>query len=218
VGEQRLRAQRAGYLGNLAYVDTCIGQVYDALHELGLAEDTIVVYSSDHGEMLGDHGLYQKFCLFEGAVRVPLIVSHPGHLPEGRVTDALTELIGLYPTLADLSGLAPPTRTTLVDLPGAPLRLDAASFAEVARHPEREGPPAVFGEYNLRAADPRYMVRTRRYKYILNEGTLDELYDLQDDPGECLNQIDRPELDAVRQGLRRQLLAWYNPARNSHRD
>ena len=91
VGPQRLRAQRAGYLGNLAFVDTCIGQVYDALDELGLAENTIVVYTSDHGEMLGDHGLYQKFCLFEPAVRVPLIVSYPGQLPEGRVTDALTE-------------------------------------------------------------------------------------------------------------------------------
>jgi choline-sulfatase len=217
IGAQRLRAQRAGYLGNLAFVDTCIGQVYDALRELGLAENTIVVYTSDHGEMLGDHGLYQKFCLFEGAVRVPLIVSHPGHLPEGRVTDALTELIGVYPTLSDLAGHEPPTKTTLVDLPGAPQHLDAASFAEIARYPEREGPPAAFSEYNLHASEARYMIRTRRWKYVLNEGTLDEMYDLQDDPGECLNQIDKPHLQAIRQDLRDQLLTWYDPAENPHR-
>jgi arylsulfatase A-like enzyme len=169
--------------------------------------------------------LYQKFCLFEGAVRVPLIVGHPGHLPEGQVTGALTELIGVYPTLAELAGLAPPTETTLatvVDLPGAPQRLDAVSFAELARHPEREGPPAAFSEYNLHA-DARYMIRTRRYKYILNEcapntpGACDELYDLQDDPGELVNQIDDPALEAVRQDLRDQLLAWYDPADNPHR-
>jgi len=226
VGPQRLRAQRAGYLGNLAYVDTCIGQVYDALHELGLAENTIVVYTSDHGEMLGDHGLYQKFCLFEGAVRVPLIVSHPGHLPEGRVTGALTELIGVYPTLAELAGLAPPTATTqaaAAGLPGAPGSLDGTSFAEIARHPEREGPPAVFCEYNLHAADARYMIRTRRFKYVLNErapddhGACDELYDLQDDPGEHTNRVDDPALETVRQDLRDQLLAWYDPALNPHR-
>jgi arylsulfatase A-like enzyme len=229
VGPERLRAQRAGYLGNLAFVDTCIGQVYDALEELGLAENTIVVYTSDHGEMLGDHGLYQKFCLFEPAVRVPLMVSYPGQLPEGRVTSALTELIGVYPTLAELAGLAPPAKTTLVDLPGAPQTLDAASFAEVLYHPNREGPPAAFCEYNLRAADPRYMIRTRRYKYILNQrvpessgttgnsGAMDELYDLRDDPGECANLIDRPELRAVRRDLYEQLVAWYDPARNPHR-
>jgi choline-sulfatase len=222
LGPQRLRAQQAGYLGNLAFADACIGQIYGALHQLGLAEDTIVVYTSDHGEMLGDHGLYQKFCLFEGAARVPLIVSYPGRIPEGRVAGALTELIGVYPTLCDLAGLPPPTETagtTLVDLPGAPQRLDGASFAEMARHPEREGPPAAFCEYNLHR-DARYMIRTRRWKYILNEGALDELYDLQEDPGETANltgptvSVDRPELQDIRDKLHDQLLAWYDPARN----
>jgi choline-sulfatase len=223
VGPQRLRAQRAGYLGNLAFVDSCIGQVYDALHELGLAQNTIVVYTSDHGEMLGDHGLYQKFCLFEPAVRVPLIVAYPSQLPAGAVTGALTEYMGLYPTLAELAGLPAPTSTKVgamsVDLPGAPHRLDATSFAGVLRDPEQEGPPAVFSEYNLRR-EPRYMVRTRRYKYILNEGApdsrgpIDELYDLQEDPGELVNRIDDPALRGVQDDLRARLVSWYDPASN----
>ena len=76
---ERLRkAHLAGYLGNLAFVDVCVGRVLEGLERLGLAENTIVVYTSDHGEMGGDHGLFQKFCLFDPSVKVPLIV----HVPE----------------------------------------------------------------------------------------------------------------------------------------
>ena len=215
--EKGRRAHRAGYLGNLAFVDTCIGYVYDALHELGLAENTIVVYTSDHGEMDGDHGLFQKFCLFEPSVRVPLIVSWPGHLPQSKVSDALVEHIGLYPTLAELAGLPAPTRTTIVDLPGAPERLDAQSFADLVRHPDQEGPRAAFCEYDLRSRIPQYMIRTRRWKYIFNEGSTDELYDLVDDPGEFINRVDDPGLCTEREALREQLFAWYDPASNQYR-
>ena len=216
VGEGRLRAVRAGYLGNLAFVDSCIGYVYNTLERLGLAENTIVVYTSDHGEMLGDHGLYQKFCLFEPAVRVPLIVSYPKQVPAGRVASALTEYMGLYPTLAELAGLVSPAGITLVEMPDAPQRLDAASFANVVRDPDLEGPPAVYSEYNLRASDPCYVIRTRRYKYILNQEAIDELYDLEADPGEYVNRIDDPALRAVQGELWEQLLAWYDPARNPY--
>ena len=91
-----MQAHRAGYLGNLAFVDTCVGYVYKELERLDLVNNTIVIYTSDHGEMDGDHGLFQKFCLFEPSVRVPLIVSHPPSLPSGQVSDALVEQIGLY--------------------------------------------------------------------------------------------------------------------------
>lgn len=85
------------------------------------------------------------------------------------------------------------------------------------RDPDLEGPPAVYSEYNLRAPDPRYMIRTRRFKYILNQGTMDELYDLEADPGECVNRIDDPALHTVQRELRERLLAWYDPARNPYR-
>jgi len=132
LGEKRLRAHRAGYLGNLAFVDTCVGHVCDALEELGLADNTIVVYTADHGDMDGDHGLFQKFCLFEPSVRVPLIVSYPKALPQGAVTEALTEQLGLFPTLAELASLP------------APGPMDGRSFADVVRDPEAEGPEAAF--------------------------------------------------------------------------
>ena len=217
LGEKRQRAHRAGYLGNLAFVDTCVGYVYNALEKEGLTDNTIVVYTSDHGEMDGDHGLYQKFCLFEPAVRVPLIVSYPNHLGQNKVTGALTEYFGLYPTLAELTGIEPPKKTTLLDIAGAPARMDAASFANVLRDPDMKGPNAAFSEFNLRSRTCEYMIRTRRYKYIFNHGSTHELYDHEADPGEFVNRINDPALKKVRDKLREQLFAWYNPAKNPYR-
>jgi arylsulfatase A-like enzyme len=217
LGEKRLRAHRAGYLGNLTFVDKCIGYVYKALEKEGLVDNTIVVYTSDHGEMDGDHGLYQKFCLFEPSVRVPLIVSYPKNLPQSKVTGALAEYIGLYPTLAELAGLELPEETTLLDIPGAPERIDATSFADVLRNPDLKGPSAIFSEYNLRSRLCEYMIRTRRYKYIFNHGSTHELYDHETDPGEFVNLINEPALKKVGDQLREQLFEWYNPQKNPYR-
>jgi choline-sulfatase len=217
LGEKRQRAHRAGYLGNLAFVDTCIGHVYDVLEKERLLDNTIVVYTSDHGEMDGDHGLFQKFCLFESSVRVPLIVSWPKNLPEDRVTDALTEYIGLYPTLSDLAGIDAPKTTTLHDIPAAPEQIDARSFAEILRNPDLKGPSAAFSEYNLRSAIPEYMIRTNRYKYIYNHGATHELYDHENDPGEFVNHINDPALRKIRKELHDRLFAWYNPDKNPYR-
>ncbi len=216
-GQKRRQAHRAGYLGNLAFIDTCIGYVYRALEKEGLLNNTIVIYTSDHGEMDGDHGLYQKFCLFEPSVKVPLIISYPNHLPQNKVTTALTEYFGLYPTLIDLAGLKQPEKTTLLNIPDAPSRMDAASFADILRRPDMKGPSAAFSEYNLRTRICEYMIRTRRYKYIFNHGSTHELYDHETDPGEFVNRIDDPALKKVRNQLHDRLFAWYNPQKNPYR-
>ena len=72
------KAHRAGYQGNLAFADHCIGHMIGQLEQKGLLENTIIVYTSDHGEMDGDHGLFHKFCLFDPSGKVPLIISRPG--------------------------------------------------------------------------------------------------------------------------------------------
>jgi choline-sulfatase len=216
-GQKRQRAHRAGYLGNLAFVDTCVGYVYRTLEKEGLLDNTIVIYTSDHGEMDGDHGLYQKFCLFEPSVKVPLIISYPNHLPQNKVTTALTEYFGLYPTLVDLTGLKQPEKTTLLDIPHAPEKMDATSFVHILRKPDIKGPSAAFSEYNLRNKTCEYMVRTRQYKYIFNHGSTHELYDHEADPGEFINRINDPNLKKVRNRLHDQLFAWYNPQNNPYR-
>ena len=182
-GDAAKREHRAGYWGNVAYVDSCVGEVYRTLGRLGLAENTVVIYTSDHGELDWDHGLFEKMCMFEPSVGVPLVVSQPGTLPENRTCDALTEYFGIFPTLAELTGGPPP-----------PQEIDAKSFAALVRHPDKPGPDSAFSEFNLRSADDCYMVRTERYKYVYNHNDLPELYDLEADPGEHRNCSADPAL------------------------
>ena len=213
----QLKAGRAGYLGNLAFVDTCVDYVHRALETEGLLDNTIVVYTSDHGEMDGTHGLYQKFCLFDPAIRIPLIVSYPRQLPKNKVSSALIEYIGLYPTLSDLCGLSKPSSAPLVDMPNTPDTLDASSFANLVRNPDSKGPETAFSEYALRSNMPRYMIRTDRYKLIYNHGAMGELYDHQIDPQENVNRIEDSNYIEIRKDLLDRLFVWYNPESNTWR-
>lgn len=211
------KAHRAGYLGNLAFVDSCIGYTLDALAAKGLLENTIVVYTSDHGEMDGEHGLFQKFCLFDPSVKVPLIVSFPGAIPEDVRTGALTEYIGLYPTLCELAGLPLPGQPVIAPFPGCPTGFDARSFAELCRTPALPGPDHVFSEYDLRGSLPAYMIRSSRYKYIYNDGAAHELYDLAADPRETANLAGDPGHAGVASDMKARLVSVFDPDRNRFR-
>ncbi|MBN2088656.1 sulfatase-like hydrolase/transferase [candidate division KSB1 bacterium] len=214
---KNLRAARAGYLGNLAFVDTCIGLVYDELEKSGLLQNTIVIYTSDHGEMDGTHGLYQKFCMFDPAAKVPLIISYPPKLAQNKVSKTLIENFGLYPTLSELAGLKPPVRTNLIDFANSPPEMDAKSFAEFVTHPDRKGPEAAYCEYDLRSTHPHYMIRNWQFKYIYNENDLDELYNLETDPEENINLIHNADFQKVASQLKEQLFACYQPEKNRFR-
>jgi choline-sulfatase len=205
--ERMRKAHRAGYRANLAYIDVCIGRILDSLEAAGLLDDTILVYTSDHGELDGDHGLYQKFCLFEPAVRVPMIVCDPRRAENGgKTSDALVEQLGLYPTLAELAGLPQPTSTSIVPWERAPRTMEGRSWAGQVRR-EGTGPDAAFSEFMGSS-----MIRTRRWKYVHNHGATHELYDLAEDPKEYANLVDAPEHRRTVEELRARLLAWHDPA------
>lgn len=209
IPERRRKAGMAGYRGNLEFVDCCVGRVHDALEEEGLLEDTIVVYTSDHGEMHGAHGAFQKFCLFEPAVKVPLIVSRAGRLPAGEVSGALTEYFGLLPTLAELTG---------TEIDEAIRRdMDSLSFADLVRRPELPGPDAVFSEFGLRSRHPSYMIRTKPWKYVYHQDMGEELYNLDEDPGENANLAAERRHSRLKDDLQRRLFEWYHPDRNRFR-
>ena len=91
------------------------------------------------------------------------------------------------------------------------------NFAAYAKNPEHGGPAAAFSEYDLGAGVPQYMARTQRYKYIYNDGEIDELYDWEAEPGENVNRAKEPGMKRTRDQLRDQLFAWYNPERNPYR-
>jgi choline-sulfatase len=188
VPEIQQKAARAGYLGNLAFADFCIGYLYGKLESLGLLADTIVVYTSDHGEMDGDHGLYQKFCMFEPAVKVPLIISLPGKIGENLTCGNLVSQLGLYPTLAKLTNTSPVSAAPLAPMENAPKKLDAESFAEYVYEPKAQPSGEVFAEFNVNSAgSAQYMQRIGNYKYVEHPNGEGELYDLKKDPGELSN-------------------------------
>lgn len=190
--EQRREIIQA-YYASISFMDAQVGRLLDALERLDMADNTIVVFVSDHGYHLGHHGLWQKGDLFEGSVRVPLIVSTPERRHAGAATEALTELVDLYPTLAELSGLPLPEHLAgqsmkpILEDPAHPGRQAALTVAwSRARWTRPEMPnEAIIG----------HTIRTPRFRYTeWNEGQAGvELYDYQEDPQEYDNLADSPE-------------------------
>ncbi|TWU59259.1 Arylsulfatase [Rubripirellula tenax] len=184
------------YYASVSYMDAQVGRVLDALEEKGLAENTIVVFTSDHGYLLGHHHKFQKQHLFEEATRVPFIISVPWlNDQHGRGTTKITELVDLYPTLAELAELTAPD--TLQGTSLKPLLVDTESptwTKEQAFTISRSG-----GE-SIRTANWRFT------QWGFGEKGL-ELYDLKNDPDEFTNQAKNPEHASVVKMLLAQLIA-----------
>jgi len=168
------------YYRHVEKVDAEIGRVLDAIERCGLLDDTVVIFTSDHGEGLGHHGNTHKNRLYEETLSVPLIVSWPGQLPED-VTDStcLTTGLDIFPTVCDFAGVAPPE-----NLKGHSLRPVLEGDADA-------GPGYVVCESNVNQGR---MVRTADYKYVTYvDDPVDQLFDMEDDPGETRNLAPDPE-------------------------
>lgn len=168
---ERRRKVLQAYYASVAFMDHQVGRLLDALEELELADDTIVVFSSDHGYHLGEHGFWQKMSLHEESARIPLILAGPGIEPA--VSDALVEQIDLYPTLADAAGLAVPEHCQGVSL------LPALADPTVSLRD---------GAYCMRRKD--HLLRTRRWAYLEYADGSAELYDMERDPRQLTNLAD----------------------------
>jgi choline-sulfatase len=192
------------YWASISFMDAQVGRVLDALERLGLADRTIVVFTSDHGYHLYDHGLWQKQSLFERSARVPLIVAAPGKAGNGRSTRALAELVDLYPTLADLAGLP------------APDYLEGTSLAPVVADPARTVKDAAFTQVR-RGELNGYTIRTDRWRFTTwDEGRQGEqLYDMAADPGETTNLASDPQWAATVADLKQRLRDYAKPPRAS---
>jgi len=173
----QVRAARHAYYGAISFVDDQIGAVLGALRDARLAEDTIILLLADHGEMLGEHGLWYKMSYFEGACRIPLMIHAPGHFASGMVKQSVS-LLDILPTVAELGGdgAAPDYVTPLDGLSLLP-------------HLQRTGGhDEVIGEYLAEGAiAPVIMLRRGRWKFIHSPVDPDQLYDLAADPGEQVN-------------------------------
>ncbi len=187
---EKTRELRHGYYACASYVDALVGSLLDELDKRKLTQNTVIVLWGDHGYHLGEQGLWTKANNYELSTRVPLIISVPGHPTPGAKTDALVELVDLFPTLADLCGLDPPHG------------VDGTSLKPLLTDPQRTWKQAVFSQYPRALEGHRhrthgdimgYAVRTDRYRYVeWREWKTDkvlarELYDHQRDPNEMHN-------------------------------
>ena len=194
--DEKKRGMVAAYYANVSYMDWNVGRLLDALDELELRGDTVVVYTSDHGENLFEHGLIQKHCLFESAMGVPLVISHRD-LPVGSVCETPANLIDLFPTLAELAKIDPPST------------LEGTSRVSAMQEGTAPEGDAVTSECCL-WGDRQRMVRSGRWKYIL-AGNDEVLFDMEFDPWEERNLAKDPA-HAERCGeLKKLALDGWNP-------
>ncbi len=175
VSEREWRRVWAAHLGLVRLADTGIGDILKALEEAGRMDETVILFTVDHGDHLGQHRMYQKMEMYEPAIRVPLIVRVPG-CPH-RSFDQPVSHLDVMPTLLDLLEIEPPDN------------LDGTSLLESIASGTSPPDKPVFSQYsgNPTVGDIRRAVITRRYKYVYDPNDTPELYDLEDDPLEMCN-------------------------------
>jgi choline-sulfatase len=183
--EEAIRRARRAYFGACSYIDHNIGRLLQTLQDCGLAKDTIVVFSGDHGDMLGERGLWYKMHWFEGAARVPMVVHAPGRFAPRRVASSVST-IDLLPTFVALAGGS---------LDGG-LPLDGRSLLPHLQG--SGGHDEVIGEYMAEGTNaPLVMIRRGRFKFIYSPKDPSLLFDLQADPDELHNLAQAPEHRAL---------------------
>jgi arylsulfatase A-like enzyme len=206
----------AHYWGLVSLVDEQVGRLLTELDRLGLSDDTVVVYMSDHGDLMGSHHLMEKgaWNVYEETVRTPLVIKAPQSATAGRVATELVSGLDLMPTLLELAGVAAPEG--LSGRSAAPLLARGteewpdAIYGETAALSERPGvdPPLAQAELDPEDLLVVKWVRTHRWKYACYSNDLDELYDLGTDPWETRNLAVSPEHSGVVESFRARLLAW----------
>ena len=190
VTDDILRRTRRGYYASISYIDRKVGNLMKTVRDAGLSEDTVVIFASDHGDMMGERGLYYKKTFFEWSVRVPLIFWAPKMFARARV-DAPVSLLDLLPTLVDLGG---GDLSEILESDGHSL-VPALTGSEL---PDR----AIAGEFLAEGVfEPTFMLRDRRYKLLHSEIDPPLLFDLHDDPAERKNVAEAPECREVLSSL-----------------
>jgi choline-sulfatase len=169
---QHYRNARRGYYGMISYVDDLFGKLMRALEETGYDDNTVVIFASDHGDMVGERGMWFKKTLFDPAVRVPLIITHPGLAPR-RVSEPAS-LIDIFPTLLDIAEIPKQQVVT---------QLDGRSLMPALRGEPLEG-PVLIEHLDGGTIAPRVAVRDGKWKLVYSKAYPTQLYDLEADPNE----------------------------------
>jgi uncharacterized sulfatase len=211
--EKLTREALQAYYASTSFMDAQLGRVLDTLERLNLKQKTIVVFFSDHGYHLGEHGLWQKMSLWENSARVPLVIYDPRAAGNGQACSRTVELVDLHATLADLCGLTAPktdgqSLKPLLDNPSA--AWDKPAITQVSR-----GTPVATGEVRPKRQGwfMGYSVRNERYRYTEWDGGSKgvQLHDLEADPNEWSNLAADPRYQETLASLKK-----YIPSRRNH--
>ncbi len=198
--EAHVRRGRAGYYGLITYLDEKIGRFLSVLEETDQIDNTVVIYTSDHGEMNGEHGMWRKSNFYEASARVPLQVVWPGHLPGNRRITEVVSLVDLVATLVDIAGASS----------GVPL--DGDSLLPLMLGKASDWKDTAFSEYFAHGVDrPMAMLRRGRYKLNYSLGDPPELYDLAEDPNEFHDLARDPKFESLVEQMQSELLSDWDP-------
>lgn len=201
VTEDHVLNARHAYFGMCSYLDDKIGRLLDTLELLNLDSNTVVILTSDHGEMLGERGMWFKQAFFEWSTAVPLLIRIPGMKNVSRVKE-LVSLVDLLPTLIDVAGGNPEDIVSPLDGHSLmPLLSGSAEWNSL-----------VISEYTGEGVNaPCRMIRSHQHKLIYTHEHPSLLYNLSSDPNELTNLIDQPEQELLQQSLLKMLLKDWDP-------
>ncbi len=190
ITDRMVADSRRAYCANISYLDDKIGEILATLAACAFADDTVIVFSSDHGDMLGERGLWFKMSFLEGSIRVPLMIALPRRNPGERLDQPVSTL-DILPTLAAIASADPG---------GVTADLDGENLIDIAKGATRRRP--VLAEYAAEGSiAPMLMVRDERFKLVLTQPDPPQLFDLHSDPHEQINLADDPSHQADRQRL-----------------
>lgn len=201
ITKDKARLAKQAYYASVSFADAQIGRILDGLKQAGAMDNTVIIFTSDHGYHLGEHGHWLKTALFENAARVPLIIAGPGVSAKGQTSMSLAELTDLYPTVADLCGITPPAFLSGVSL--KPVLNDPASTPRTSA---------------LTQLKQNYTIRTEHFRYTEwgPQGSAGaELYDRRSDPQELINLAGSDQYAATRRELAELLHARVTDSRRA---
>ena len=186
------RRMWAGYYATVEFMDRQVGRILDELDQAGLRESTAIVFCSDHGYHLGEHGFWQKSNFHEEVTRVPLIISTPG-MPSGR-TQSLVELVDIFPTLTDLTNIE------------TPASVQGKSLVPLLKNPASSVRESALSIYNKgQATNSGHAIRTPKWSFMRYKDGAEEMYDMEHDPLQFTNLADKSEFQTTKKSLTTQL-------------
>ena len=199
ITEQNICNARRAYFGNISYLDEKIGEILDTLDECGFADNTTIIFCADHGDMLGERGLWYKMSFFEGSMRVPLMICAPDIFEAKSIPEPVS-MLDLAPTLIELAG---------GDAEECAIATDGCSLVEFAKD-KAKAEHAILSEYAGEGSiDPMFMIRRQQWKFIFCELDPPQLFNLDLDPLELKNLAGDPEyLQLVEQFTRQVHTRW----------